>query len=172
MPFPFFRASVDEGIGLACEGNFEYHCNHCNKDIESNRLHALNKNDYDLCEECFVKLKKNIPEISFSKTQGLETNAEYLESDKLAKNIISDYLNNTKYAHKDFNYFLEICNLQFYSSKLVINFYSYLRKFNSYTLYLFTQSKFYIKKYNESLYNKNIKLNESYKIYNREYIFF
>ena len=94
MPFPFFRASVDEGIGLACEGNFEYHCNHCNKDIESNRLHALNKNDYDLCEECFVKLKKNIPEISFSKTQGLETNAEYLESDKLAKNIISDYLNN------------------------------------------------------------------------------
>jgi len=172
MPFPFFRASVDEVIGLKCEGNFEYYCNNCNKDIESNRFHALNKNDYDLCSNCFIKLKKNMPDISFSMTQGIESDAEYLESDRLAKKIINDYLNNIKYAHKDFNSFLEKCNLTFYSSKVLVNFYSYLNKFNSYTLYLFTQSKFYIKRYNTPFNNKTINLNESYKIYNREYIFF
>ena len=56
--FPFYRASVDEGVGLASEGNFEYDCDNCKREINFNRFHGQNKNNYDLCSECFVKLKK------------------------------------------------------------------------------------------------------------------
>ena len=111
--FPFYRASVDEGIGLALDGNFEYFCDNCKREIDFNRFHGQNKDNYDLCAECFVKLKKTMPEVIFSMTQGAEVNAENLEADRLANKIINDY-GDLNESLEDFNYFLKISNMKNY----------------------------------------------------------
>ena len=143
--FPFYRASVDEGLGLASEGNYEYTCDNCKFEISVNRFHAKNKDNYDLCPECFVKLKKTMPEVKFFMTQGSESNAENLEADRSAKKIINDYCNNLNDSLIHFNNFLRVSNLNDYTLPSVNNYYIYLRKFNSFTLNSFLQSKFNFK---------------------------
>ncbi len=145
--FPRFRASVEEGLGLITDGIFEYYCNECKVlPIKSYRHHALNKEDFDICEICLINNIDKYSEYKFKTTLGDEHLAECQEINYIVNMIFKNYNNDANIILMDFNDFLNLCNLKKYKFDKHPDLESWLKCFNSYTLNLFTKSKYYKKR--------------------------
>ena len=142
--FPRFRASVEEGVGLITDGIFEYYCNECKvQPIKSYRHHAINKEDFDICEICLINNTDKYAEYKFKTTLGDEHLAESQEINYIVNMIFKNYNNNPNIILMDFNGFLNLYyNLKQYKFDNHPDLVSWLKCFNSYTLNLFTKSKY------------------------------
>ena len=146
IKFPKYRANVEEGYGTIEDGVFEYFCNNCMNTITKNRYRITNKEDYDLCDECFYEyIYSDNFDNKFTYTIRNELDAENREINNLVNIIFRDYNNSSEGIKIDFSHFL--------ISKLMKKYQHYIwscnhlscwmKKFNSYTLHKFTQSHFY-----------------------------
>ncbi len=155
-PFPRFRASVDEGLGLVTDGVYDYYCNICLQTILKHRHHFVQCQDYDLCESCLVNNIDECYKYTIKTSLHNEQLAEYQEINYLVDKIINAYYGNYLNILSDFNDFLSMCQLRQHQNFSQVAVKNWLKTFNSYTLNLFTQSKFYKKKAVSPFKNYNI----------------
>lgn len=155
-PFPRFRGSVDEGIGLVTDGVYDYYCNVCLQTILSHRHHFVQCQDYDLCENCLINNIEECYKYKIKTSLHNEQLAEYQEINYLVDKIINAYYGNYLNILSDFNNFLYMCQLRQHQNFSQVVVKNWLKTFNSYTLNLFTKSSFYKKKAVPPIKNYNI----------------
>ena len=145
-PFPRFRATVDEGLGIVNDGVIEYYCNICLQTIISHRHHLIQCQDYDVCEQCLLNNIDILSEYQIRTTLRNEQLAEYKEINYLVQKIISSYYQQYINIMTDFNAFLLLCRLKKHQNFSQAHVPQWLSSFNSYTLNLFTLSEYYKKR--------------------------
>ena len=157
--FPKYRANVEEGYGTIYDGVYEYYCNNCKNIIVNDRYRITNKEDFDLCSNCFFYFMDDIEfDGKFTYTIRNERDAELREIDRLINIIFRDYNNDEEGIMIDFNDFLSAKLLKGYNHTIwrYESLRNWLKIFNSYTLHKFTQFHFYKKnKYIKKSYEYN-----------------